>query len=175
MRAEPHDGTLGPDLAMARSGPRVRDPDPDRPRVNVWGGCATLIHLFWRHRKDRTGCCTSPWQVGRGAHQDGCVGGVRNPDSSFLATPNGLDQVLHPHPWRERLMPKSGGGAFKLFIFFCDTEGSRPGVASPPKEKWRAIVWVGCATLIHLFWRHRKVGTGCCISPSKAARGGSTT
>ena len=30
------------------------------------------------------------------------------------------------------------------------------------------VVWVGCATLIHLFWRHRKAGTGCCIPPPRS-------
>ena len=68
----------------------------------------------------------------------GCVGGwVRNPDSSFLATPKGPNGVLH--------LPLTSG------------KGSSPGL----------LCGVGCATLIHLFWRHRKAGTGCCIPPAQ--------
>ena len=41
-------------------------------------------------------------------HPPVCVGGVRNLDSSFLATPNAGDRVLHPTLWRKA--PTSGAG-----------------------------------------------------------------
>ena len=111
-------------LGFARSAPRSRSANPARAQRAAGGR--------GMRAEPPDG---SPTQTL--TDQEWLCGWVRNPDSSFLATPKGPNGVLH--------LPLTSG------------KESSPG--------W--LCGVGCATLIHLFWRHRKAGTGCCIPPAQ--------
>ena len=104
--------------------------------------------------------------------QEWLCGWVRNPDSSFLATPKGPNGVLHlPLTSGKGSSPGwlCGVGCATLIHLFWRHRKAGTGCCIPPAQSWCPRV-VGCVPLIHLFLRHRRVPTGCCISPRKAER-----
>ena len=62
-----------PPQSFPRDVPASRHVPGETLQLCVWGGCATVIHLFWRHRRVATGCCIPPKEKGRAIVWVGCA------------------------------------------------------------------------------------------------------
>ena len=71
-------------------------------------------------------------------------------------------------PRAQKLVSKSGGGAYTLFIFFCDTEESRPGVAPPLAKRIGPKSGGGAFKLFIFFGDTERPGPGVASPPLKS-------